>query len=672
MLHVDNQAPTLNTADREPNTAPDNVISYDQFFNDICTDTYNLVLSSYAGPSIPFPVLFQETRRLLKQQNPLDDRIDEKLWVLLNNPDFKNLILNHKNSRLVDACLLAATLDIQQAKKLMGLISKDRNILDKNMFILICINNFFSISLTYDGKKLNIFSRGLERYQPQVIQFLLDLLIFLSTVPKLTEKILENDEALQKNTVVWALEIFVKQLPNEIQAKLNHIISKGMLGADAIYSALFITASTAFVEIMINLFKEYSGQQIEQENFLSWCQKNISLANDLGGERAVQSLRYKRQNAEDQLQVKVNIIPLSELQIGDKIGEGGFSKVFLGKYNDKDNKYNGPPVAIKKLYPSNNKTDDIITRIVKEERNKNRFNKEISVMLDQPHPYLITAYGMAREVETPYQFTSMIVMEYMDKGSLYDVLYRSTESIDLAFYYRAALAIAQGLDHLHGYDIIHRDIKSHNVLLNSQGKIKLADFGLTYSPHKATPYAASEVGRAGTLLWSAPENLQINVIPPTKASDVFSFGILLMEILTRQLPFWYVISSMRAEKKNEREISAQIFNRRRNYELGVSPGYDVTGLRFINICCHADPTFRPTTSQIINKLREEERLSSEPQLTSQSQSVTALAPMRAVQKNEPAFANYSLLANSLFSADPKKLNNAEILEEVTVTPDFLC
>ena len=94
--------------------------------------------------------------------------------------------------------------------------------------------------------------------------------------------------------------------------------------------------------------------------------------------------------------------------------------------------------------------------------------------------------------------------------------------------------VLEGLAHLHSLGIIHRDIKSDNVLINRKGKIKLADFG--YSCRLANPEEDSRSSRVGTAAWMAPELIKAKTAGYGTSIDIWSFGILAVELANGQPP----------------------------------------------------------------------------------------------------------------------------------------
>ena len=173
---------------------------------------------------------------------------------------------------------------------------------------------------------------------------------------------------------------------------------------------------------------------------------------------------------------------------------------------------------------------------------------ELRVLQSLPkHAHIIALLGCV--IDEPSR-TYMIVLEWMEQGSLFEYLKAMRESADAASRFpllarlRMSLQTTRAVNHLHLLNpplgpIVHRDLKSPNILLNRHGDIKLCDFGL--AKLRLTSSTQSTVGSqsaAGTLRWWAPEFLRPGgKKSATPASDVYALGVVLWEILTLQIPY---------------------------------------------------------------------------------------------------------------------------------------
>ncbi|OMP01893.1 hypothetical protein COLO4_11494 [Corchorus olitorius] len=196
------------------------------------------------------------------------------------------------------------------------------------------------------------------------------------------------------------------------------------------------------------------------------------------------------------------------------IGEGGFGKVYEGMFR-------GKKVAVKRSEPGNG-------------QGLLEFQTEIVVLSQIRHRHLVSLIGYCDE-----RSEMILVYEFMEKGTLRDHLYYSTVNLEKSYSAKSELSwkqrleicigAAKGLNYLHtgsAGGIIHRDVKSTNILLDEQFVAKVADFGLSKS---GLPDIEQSVDVKGTFGYLDPEyflSLQL-----TDKSDVYSFGVVLLEIL---------------------------------------------------------------------------------------------------------------------------------------------
>jgi len=191
------------------------------------------------------------------------------------------------------------------------------------------------------------------------------------------------------------------------------------------------------------------------------------------------------------------------------LGSGAFGDVFRGKLRGKD-------VAIKKL---------VFQEL--DEQTLTEFKKEVSVMAKLRHPNIILFMGACL---APGNLS--MVVELMDKGSVYDRLH--DEKIKLGLLTRLLFAkdTALGMNCLHTQtpSILHLDLKSQNLLIDENWTVKVSDFGLSHIMK-----TGKTTGKVGSPLYMAPEML-LDKPYDTKA-DVYSFGIVLWELFTQLEPY---------------------------------------------------------------------------------------------------------------------------------------
>jgi serine/threonine protein kinase len=200
---------------------------------------------------------------------------------------------------------------------------------------------------------------------------------------------------------------------------------------------------------------------------------------------------------------------ISHYKILEKLGEGGMGVV----YKSHDTKLNRT-VALKFL-PD---------RVNKDEAAKARFLQEAQAAAALNHPNICTIYGI--EENEGHLFISM---EYIEGGTLREKLPFAKTDDALTI----AMQIGEALQDAHAKGIVHRDIKADNVMLNAKGQAKVMDFGL--AKLKGSLKLTRTSSTVGTLGYMAPEQIQGGEVD--HRSDIFSFGVLLFEILTGILPF---------------------------------------------------------------------------------------------------------------------------------------
>ncbi len=175
--------------------------------------------------------------------------------------------------------------------------------------------------------------------------------------------------------------------------------------------------------------------------------------------------------------------------------------------------YHGQPVAVKRFKEAKLSSSE-----------QAQLKDEAAVMANLHSPFLISLLGLS--LESP----PLLVMELAPGGSLYHLLKDSSQALPWSQRLRLLRDIALGLSVLHAHELLHRDLKSLNILLDADGRAKLCDFGLSTLKSQA-----KETRDVGTLLWNAPEVLQGKAATP--ASDLYSFAIICWEVAARRIPY---------------------------------------------------------------------------------------------------------------------------------------
>nr|KJB67554.1 hypothetical protein B456_010G196400 [Gossypium raimondii] len=206
--------------------------------------------------------------------------------------------------------------------------------------------------------------------------------------------------------------------------------------------------------------------------------------------------------------------------LANRLGDGGPSHVFMGYIDERACRAaslaTGTPVAVKRLRTGSNLTHDEMLSVV------NDLGRHV-------HSNLVKLIGYCLEEEH-----KLLVCEYLPNGSLEDHLF-IPERLPLSWETRVRIAmdVARGLSFLHGHRVIFRDLKAANVLLDSAFNAKLSDFGYAKIIPGVDPSRTDPIFRtraSGIEGYLAPEYLATDQL--TSAMDVYSFGVLLLELVS--------------------------------------------------------------------------------------------------------------------------------------------
>ncbi|KAK8623929.1 hypothetical protein V6N13_065289 [Hibiscus sabdariffa] len=266
-------------------------------------------------------------------------------------------------------------------------------------------------------------------------------------------------------------------------------------------------------------------------------------------------------------------------------------------------------VAIK-IFPNLEYSDDVIIS----------FKQEVSLMKKLRHPNVLLFMGA---VTSPQRLC--IVTEFLSRGSLFHLLQKNAAKLDWRRRVHMALDIlsikefcifhmfvfqfhdspvavcivsscagqARSMNYLHYYNppIIHRDLKSSNLLVDKNWTVKVGDFGLSRLKHAT--YLSSRTGK-GTPQWMAPEVLRNE--PSNEKSDVYSFGVVLWELATGKIP-WDGLNSVQVI------ATVGFMNQRLEIPKELNPRW----ASIIESCLLSDPQSRPTFRELLDELRDLQR-----------------------------------------------------------------
>jgi hypothetical protein len=241
---------------------------------------------------------------------------------------------------------------------------------------------------------------------------------------------------------------------------------------------------------------------------------------------------------DDNMRQQLNI-QASEIQVLNKLGEGSFGAVFLGKYNKQF-------VAIKRL------TASVLSSQIAE------FFREASLMLSiKQHPNVVKIYGMCQELRNlslgshntfrarvlsgPLTNSMFSVMEFLSGGSLDGYvagLKERGEKLNEGVLWRIVSGIAAGMQSLSSQHIVHRDLAARNILLDSQLEPRVSDFGFSRVVGDDEKQGKTNA-TVGPIKWMPPESLRDRTY--SEKSDVWAFGVTMYAVPTQSvLPFGFL------------------------------------------------------------------------------------------------------------------------------------
>jgi serine/threonine-protein kinase len=207
---------------------------------------------------------------------------------------------------------------------------------------------------------------------------------------------------------------------------------------------------------------------------------------------------------------------LGKYRVTERIGRGGMAEVYKGIHPTL-----GSQVAIKVLY----------SHLSEEEGFLGRFEREAQAVAALQHPHLVRVFDYEAEGELSY-----MVMDFIDGGTLkqkIQELSRSGAHLPYRESFRIFRQVAEAVDYAHRKDMVHRDIKSANILLDKGGNAFLTDFGIARIISNTQFTATGAL--LGTPMYMSPEQCQGEKV--TSLSDIYSLGIALFEMVTGSVPF---------------------------------------------------------------------------------------------------------------------------------------
>lgn len=248
---------------------------------------------------------------------------------------------------------------------------------------------------------------------------------------------------------------------------------------------------------------------------------------------------------------------ISHYKILEELGSGGMGIVY--KAEDLNLKRT---VALKFVVP----------RILRKKEDKERFLREAQTAASLNHPHICTIYHIDEVGDNTF-----IVMEYIEGQSLKEIIGKGPLEPEKALDF--AIQIAEGLEEAHEKNIVHRDIKSSNIMVTSKAQAKIMDFGLAKIVSKSQLTETALI--MGTVAYMSPEQACGDAID--HRSDIWSLGIVLYEMLSAHVPF---------QEEHEQLILHSILNKYHEPITDLRSNIPYELERILDKCLEKDPTER--------------------------------------------------------------------------------
>ena len=359
-----------------------------------------------------------------------------------------------------------------------------------------------------------------------------------------------------------------------------------------------------FDEIIYHLKtnSEFINENIDKEeylNYINFIEKALSTKNDLQVDdfikttnKTFRKVHIDFKNIQDPFKqnflINMGSLDLQKYERQQKIGEGGFGVVYQLREKDEGTLY---AAKISKLEIDQSRNDTIID-----------LSREINIISQLNHPTILSYIGFS-----PINFKNkqkpVIVTEYASNGSLDKILEKERKGFGIHEWDDTKkliniYGIASGLSYLHRQNIIHRDLKPANILLDDYLYPKIADFGLSkklteqdkYDKWRKTPKTS---GFKGTYSYCAPEVIDSNIY--TKSGDVYSFGMIMYEIMTNEIPFQNI------------NIFQLMLKLSKGYRPNIKYPIPYCYRKLIENCWCQNPDFRPKIDDVVKKLETDKQ-----------------------------------------------------------------
>eukprot|EP01094_Clydonella_sp_ATCC50884_P018773 TRINITY_DN3532_c0_g1_i1.p1 TRINITY_DN3532_c0_g1~~TRINITY_DN3532_c0_g1_i1.p1 ORF type:complete len:853 (-),score=278.74 TRINITY_DN3532_c0_g1_i1:195-2753(-) len=270
----------------------------------------------------------------------------------------------------------------------------------------------------------------------------------------------------------------------------------------------------------------------------------------------------------------INVIPWDDVTVLEKLGVGATGIVYRAKWKKSSGEV--MEVAVKELHGIFDPTDSVVQEFV----------QEVALSAQLRHPNVVRFIGVARKGERELA----LITEVMSRGSLDELLNRKKHNLPWKLRLKLARDAAKGMAYLHRCNLIHRDLKPGNLLVDKRWVCKVGDFGIS----RAKPNNDMTMTAVGTPAYMAPEVMQGHF---SEKADVYSFGIMLWELYKGRMP--YIELNYPKIKLMEMVVE------------GLRPNTDGMPERLQQLivdCWDTNPPLRPSFAELVLRLRRLENM----------------------------------------------------------------
>src|SRR4030065_1054179 len=269
---------------------------------------------------------------------------------------------------------------------------------------------------------------------------------------------------------------------------------------------------------------------------------------------------------------------ISHYKVISKLGEGGLGVLYLAEDLELNRK------AVLKFLPPD---------MMNNPETNLRFKREAQSAGSLSHPNIVTIYDVG-----VHENKTFIAMEYVEGKTLRELI--KSDELTLERITDISVQICEGLNEAHSKGVTHRDIKPENILINEKGKVKIVDFGLAKIKNVSRGITKQD-STVGTLKYMSPEQIRNQNVD--HRSDIWSFGVILYEMITGKYPF---------KGEHDASLFYSIINQSpeplARYKANISEGFQ----RIIDKTLDKDPETRyQHIDELLSDLRREKKESGE-------------------------------------------------------------